>query len=275
MSELAVAREQKGRAPEERNRVPVIDRMLDILDIIERRPDGVSIRELSDLLRLPRTTVYRVLNTLLTRGVIKRNSAGAFLLGPRLLTLATTLLGSRGHDLAESAKPHLKRFSESTGEACKISVRDGDQVLVLAIESGTREYGLSLKAGRLLPLHAGAASKVIMAGLPQEEIDRLLRLPMRAYTPRTITDADKLLDELRKIRRRGWGLDNSEYSNGMLAFAAPVCDRNGAVVAAVSCPFLDNHEPTRRERIKLAVIATAKAISDSFSGGRPERGARR
>ena len=243
------------------NRVPIIDRMMEILAIVERRAEGANIRTLTEGLGVPRSTVYRILTTLQFHDMVRRNAAGAYVLGPRVLSLAARVARVSGADLAEVAAPYLRRLSAATGEASKLSVRDGDAILVVLVIGGANEYGLTLKQGRMLPIHTGAASKLILAHLPEDDITRLLAAPLRAYTSRTITDPKKLLAELRKIKRQGWAQDPSEYSNGVNAFAAPVRDAEGNVVAAVSIPFVDDRDAARAEQIRAAVIATADEIS--------------
>ena len=248
----------------ERNRVPVIERMMDMLELIARRPDGLTIRELTETLEMPRSTVYRILSTLEPRGVVHRGSSGAYVLGAKLVELAGRVADGAGYDLVEIASPHLEKLSAELGEACKISVRDGDAVLVLATRSGSHAYGLTIAPGRKLPLHAGAASKVLMAHLEPQEIERLLRLELHAFTPRTITDPKKLRTELARIRREGWSFDKGEYSHLVRAYAAPVVDPHARVIAAVSIPFLNDKEPDRQEVIRQGVIRTAKAISEAL-----------
>ena len=139
-----------------RHRIPVIDRMLDVLFLMEKREIGVSIRELVDTLKLPRTSLYRILNTLEHRQMVRRNREGQYRLGPRLAALAAHVVPDI--DLPAIAAPHLRRFVNETGDACKLSVVDGDEVLVIAAADGKREYALSVAPGQRLPLHAGAAS---------------------------------------------------------------------------------------------------------------------
>ena len=253
-----------GTAEETRrnNRVPIIDRMMEILAIVERRADGASIRELCAGLDIPRSTAFRILTTLQHHDMVRRSRAGTYVLGPRLLALAARVTRIHGADLTEIATAHLRQLSASTGESSKLSVRDGNGILVIAVVSGPHEYGLTLKQGRSLPLHAGAASKLLLANLEEDEIQFLLRTKLRAYTTRTIVDPKKLAAELRKIRRQGWSQDAGEYSNGVHAFAAPIRDAHGKVIAAVSIPYLDARDVARSAKIRAAVIATAAAISN-------------
>ena len=257
-NELAIGRR-------EGNFVPVIERMLDILDVIERRSDGVSIRELSDLLEMPRSTVYRILNTLEAREVVRRGLSGAYVLGPRLLSLAANVSIGPGVDLANIAIPYLERLSLSTGEASKLSIRDGDGVLVLAAVQGSGEYGLNIKPGRKLPLYAGAASRVLLAHLGDEEIARVLKSSLQKYTDRTISDPRKLAKELKQVRAQGWAFDSGEYSPGVNAVAAPVQSKLGETVAAISIPFLSTQEESRIAKLRAAVCAAAMALSKDLA----------
>src|SRR4051794_37758291 len=233
-----------------KHRIPVIDRMMDVLFLLEKRTSGATIRDLVDLLGLPRTTVYRILNTLQFHDVVRRSSDGNYRLGPRLLALAARTIGdAHDFDLAPLSKPHLERLAEQTGEACKVSVRDGDGILVVAGAQGTREYALAVVPGQRLPLHAGAASKVLLAFMPKAELGEFLTRPLARYTGRTLSDKKRLQAELARIRRQGWAQDKGEYAPSIHAFAAPIPNRSGQVIAALSVPFLAGASPAHMEKI--------------------------
>ena len=256
MTELA------SRSGSTAHRIPVIDRMMEMLFVLEQRPDGATIRDFVESLRLPRTTVYRILNTLQRHDVVSRSSQGAYRLGPRLLGLAARSIGNtQGFDLAALAKPHLESLSAETGESSKISVIDGEDLMVVAASTGKREYALTVVPGQRLPLHAGAGGKTLLAYLSEDEIDRRLRLTLRRYTPRTLTDPRRLRRELAAIKRLGWAQDKGEYSSSIHAFAAPVLNRNGAVVAALSAPFVAGAQAVHMEEIRLAVVAFASRLA--------------
>jgi len=224
----------------------------------------MTIRELTETLEMPRSTVYRILSTLEPRGVVQRSLNGTYALGAKVVELAGSVADGTGYDVVEIAGPYLDGLSAELGEACKISVRDGDNVLVLATRAGSHAYALTIAPGRKLPLHAGAASKVLMAFLEPPEIDRLLKRELSSFTPRTLTDPKKLRAELARIRREGWAYDKGEYSNLVRAYAAPVMDARSKVIAAVSIPFLNDKAPDREDAIRQGVVRTAKAISDAL-----------
>ena len=234
-----------------------------VLGLLEHRPAGVSIRDLCQALGQPRSTIYRILNTLERHAVVRRTLAGNYVLGPRLLEFAAHVRIEGVHeDLARLAQPHLHRLSEETGEASKISVRYGDRVLAIAAAQSTHGYGLTPTVGQDFPLHAGAASKVLLAHVTAEELDTLLAAELSKFTPSTITDPDDLRRELKSIRTQGWAEDRGEHGSSVHAFAAPVLDADGRVIAAVSIPFLADKEQQGREILRSAVIKVGAEISD-------------
>ena len=245
--------------------IPVIDRMMDVLEQLERRPNGATIRELTALLSLPRTTIYRIVNTLQGHDMVRRDDTGAYHLGRRLLSLASHVVaGVSEVDLAALAQPFLDKLSAEIGEGSKLSVIDQDGILVLAAAQGRRQYALTVAPGQRMPIHAGAASKLLLAHLPPEEMAAWLAKPLIAYTPKSLTDPKRLMTELTRIKRLGWAQDRGENAPSIQAFAAPVRDRTGRVVAALSIPYLAGAEASRMEEIRLAAIDAARAISEAM-----------
>ncbi|MDQ0136704.1 DNA-binding IclR family transcriptional regulator [Neorhizobium galegae] len=245
--------------------IPVIDRMMDVLEQLERRPNGATIRELTSLLSLPRTTIYRIVNTLQGHDMVRRDDTGAYHLGRRLLSLASHVAtGVSEIDLAAFAQPFLDKLSAEIGEGSKLSVIDQDGILVLAAAQGRRQYALTVAPGQRMPIHAGAASKMLLAHLPPEEMAAWLAKPLIAYTPKSLTDPKRLMTELTRIKRLGWAQDRGENAPSIQAFAAPVRDRTGRVVAAISIPYLAGAEASRMEEIRLAAIDAARAMSEAM-----------
>lgn len=248
-----------------RHTIPVLDRMMDVLGQIERSTAGLTIRELTDALALPRTTVYRILNTLQQHEVVRRDERGAYHLGRRLVSLAQRVgPAARDLDLAAAAQPFLDRLAADLGEGVKLSVLDTDGVFVLAAAQGRREYALTVAPGQRMPVHAGAASKLLLAHLPPADLDLWLARPLAAYTPKTLTDPKRLRAELARIRRQGWATDRGENGPSIQAYAAPVFAGDGRLVAALSVPFLAGTPPERMEMIRLAAIATAEALATAL-----------
>jgi len=250
-----------------KHRIPVIDRMMDVLVQLERRDGGLTIRDLVGQLHLPRTTIYRILNTLQMHEMVHRDENGAYQLGRRLLGLAAHVAtGASEIDLAAVAQPALERLADDLGEGVKLSVLDRGVVLVLATALGRREYALTVAPGQRMEAHAGAAGKLLLSYLPTSELATYLARPLAACTTRTLTDPKRLRPELSRVRRLGWAHDKGETVPSIHAFAAPVFDTRGEMVAALSVPFLAGTEPDRMEEIRLATIASAKTLTADIPG---------
>jgi DNA-binding IclR family transcriptional regulator len=252
----------RDRRLSDNHRVPAIDRMVEILSLLERHEDGLSIQEFVAACGVPRSTVYRILNSLESHAVVRREVKGRYVLGTRLLGLATRVRrGPGGQDLVALARPHLRRMSARTQEVSKLSVLNAGRALCVEAVPGSSMFTLAPQVGRHYPLHAGAASKVLFAAMDQPDRAAVLARGLQAYTPRTLTDPAKLEAELGRVRRHGWAEDRGEFSISVRALAAPVRDESGAVVAAVSIAYLaELHEP-QGDEFRQAAIETATAIS--------------
>jgi DNA-binding IclR family transcriptional regulator len=149
----------------------------------------------------------------------------------------------------------------SAGHSVKLSVLDREGVLVLAAAQGRRPYALGVAPGQRMPINAGAAGKLLFAFEPPEMQKDWLSRPLAAFTSRTVTDPKRLKVEAARIRRQGWAQDRGESAPSIYAYAAPVRDHDGAVLAALSIPFLYGTDSEQVEFIRLAVINMADEIS--------------
>ena len=250
-----------------KHRIPVIDRMMDVLAQLERREGGLTIRDLVSQLHLPRTTIYRILNTLQLHDVVHRDGNGAYHLGRRLLGLASHVAtGASEVDLVAVAQPHLDKLAHDVGEGVKLSVVDKNSILVLAAAQGKREYALTVAPGQRADAHAGAAGKLLLSYMAETDLAGYISKPLTPYTAKTTTDPRRLRAELARLRRQGWSQDKGETVLSIHAFAAPVFDTRGEMVAALSVPFLAGTEASRMEDIRLATIATGKALTAAIPG---------
>ncbi|WP_244470463.1 IclR family transcriptional regulator [Microvirga vignae] len=251
---------------ENKHTIPAIDRMMQILVALEHNSGpGLTIREIADLLDLPRTGVYRILNTLQRHDIVYRDKTGAYSLGRRLLALASHVASRANHfDIAAFSQPFLERLASELGEGVKLSVIDDEGIIVVAAAQGRREYALTVQPGQRMPIHASAGSKLLLSYLEPDVLNQWLAQPLPAYTSKTVTDPKRLRAELARIRRLGWAQDKGESAPSICAFAAPVFFKQGKLAAAVSVPFLAGAEPSRMEEIRIAAIEAARAITNAM-----------
>ncbi|MGG5819073.1 IclR family transcriptional regulator [Falsiroseomonas sp. HW251] len=251
-----------AEAPAGTHRIPAVERAVDLLEALASAPAGI--RELTARLGIPRSTVYRVLNSLEARGLVVRGAENAYSLGPQLLRLARAV--PSGFDLVAVARPLMDELARALRCSVKLSVREGEVALVVATAESPETYSVTTQVGRRFPLHAGAASKVLAAFGPEEVQARLLAAPLARLTPATITEADALRRVLEEVRRDRLAMDAGEFAPGIRAVAAPVFGPEGICVAALSIPYLDA-EAARRERpIREGLRRCAGAISARLGG---------
>ncbi|MBU1305326.1 MAG: IclR family transcriptional regulator, partial [Alphaproteobacteria bacterium] len=156
---------------------------------------------------------------------------------------------------------------DELGEPTKLSVRDGDKARVIVAILGKHEYSPAPSVGTSYPLHAGAASKMIMAHMSAHDLEQHLAGPMTQYTSKTIVDPDKLRADLARIRKQGFAVEMGEHSATVHAVAAPVYDPGGRFLGALSIPFLADKDATLRERLRLGVIRAAATITARIPRG--------
>lgn len=249
------------------HRSPAVDRAAEILTLLEGSRDGLDINEISDQCGVPRSTVYRILNSLQAHSIVTRNNrTGRYTLGPRLVRLAAQVRSGLGrHELLAIARRHLELLAARTGQASKLSVFDSDLVLSLDTVAGRGEVAVTPHVGSHFPLHAGAASKVLFAALDPDRRAALLAKPLEAFTKATVTDRDKLERELGRVSAQGWALDRGEHNPNIHAVAAPVRNSDGEVVAAISLLYLGLLHPSEGTRFREATIQAADAISGELA----------
>ena len=212
----------------------VLGKALAVLQAVADHPQGVGLPDLAARLGLPRQTVHRVLGQLRDSGLLLRDPVRErFSVGPRLIQLSLASLGA--NNPWAPVRAALQELVDELGETCNIGVLDGlDYVYVDRIEC---EWPLRihLEVGYRMPAHCIAAGKVLLAYLDPELCARLLRSrKLVARTSRTITRVADLEAELEKIRARGYGTNNQENFEGIVAAAVPIRDAGERVVAAVT-----------------------------------------
>jgi IclR family KDG regulon transcriptional repressor len=210
-----------------------VNRALDVLFLFNEEQPEWSVAELSQVLGLHRSIVYRVLSTFEQRGIVTRNhSGGRYRLGLKLIELANVVLANM--DLRQVVHPVMERLVRETGECAFLTVVSEDESVCIHKIESHQQVRVTLTIGGRYPLYAGASNKLLLAYLPPEEIDKVIARGLKQLTPDTITHPDRLREDLAKIRRQGWTFSVGELTPGVAAVAAPLRDSNGDAVAALS-----------------------------------------
>ncbi len=242
-------------------------RAIQILDVVARAPERPSLAEICRVVRLPKATVFRILGTLEHAGLIGREpGARRYESGQRLHEMALHVLR---HSPANAARHAiLEELVEQIGETCNLVVPDHQHIRYLDRVEAAWPLRVSFKPGSLVPLCASASGKLFLGMMGRRARERFVRsAPLVGFTPNTLTEPDRLMDELEAIRRRGWSSDNEEYLTGICCLAVPVRNRRGEVVAAVAA-----QGPSARMRVDLArellpqLHDAAQRIGQTFDG---------
>ncbi|HWF57884.1 MAG TPA: IclR family transcriptional regulator, partial [Candidatus Dormibacteraeota bacterium] len=226
------------------------DRMLRILEAFGARERDVSLGELADRVGLPKSSVHRLLTTLIAHGFIDRDpGTRRYTLGIRLFELGSAALHERG--LHGAAQPLLQELSRRTGETCHLAVLSGIEAVYVYKVEGPATISMSSRVGGRAPAHATSIGKVLVAWGSAELLEDVRAHPMAAWTTHTITSVEALDAELRAVRLRGYALDLGEYAEGLNCIAAPVRDQGGGVMAAlgIAGPRTRIEEPRLAELI--------------------------
>jgi IclR family acetate operon transcriptional repressor len=222
-------------AARRRDSVQSLDRAFDLLEALASAGElGVS--DLAARTGLVPSTAHRLLATLAKRGYVTQSSeSGRYLLGYKLVEV-TSGLEHRLARLRAVARPHLEGVQRATGETVNLVVLDGERVVYVDQVEGSRSVRMFTAVGTATPAHTTGAGKAILAFGPPERVLALYgdREPLERMTPRTLTTLEALRDDFRRIRRRGYAIDNEEHEEGVGCVATAVCDHTSAPCAAIS-----------------------------------------
>lgn len=251
-----------------------LDKALDVLDAVGDAPAGLSQPELAARLGLPRTTLYRLLGTLVARGLLRRDpSRRVYGLGARCFEYARSAYAMP--DLVAAASVELRALRDMTGETTYLATRDGHEVISLERCDGAHSQRSHTALGQRKPLHCTSQGKAILSALPAEQRDAIVKeLHLTPVTPRSITDRRRLATELRLTATRGWSIDDEEIVPGVRCCGAPIVDSEGQVRGAIS--VAGPAFCLTMERLALVgpeVAEAARRIGAQLSATQPARAA--
>jgi DNA-binding IclR family transcriptional regulator len=254
--------------------VQVVVRALSVLRALSGEQRGLTMGELSERLRVPLASTHRMLAVLETERFVTRSTSNRrYFLGPAARDLGRT-------DMARESPlvtPHeaVAAASRATGETVFLAELVGSGVICLALAESRHPLRVFVRVGQEMPLHAAAAARVLLAGLPSAEARGLLerRTPLVAFTDDTPSTVDQAMDRLAVIDRRGYDICHSELDENVWAVSAPVRSSTDEVVASVTlaAPMQRVADAAAREAAAAAVLDAAAAMSADLGWvGSPE-----
>ncbi|HWP45086.1 MAG TPA: IclR family transcriptional regulator [Blastocatellia bacterium] len=249
-----------------------VERALAILEAIGERSSGMTNSEISRWLSIPKSTASYILRTLEQRGYLQRErGTGRYRLGLKVLALSRGV--DSGTDIKRVALPVLERLVERSNLTAHLAVLDRGEAVYIEKVDSPGFIKMDTWVGKRMEIHSTGVGKVLVAGLPQAEIEAIVKARgLRKLTPKTITSPAKFLREIEKVRDRGYSIDDEENSLGARCVAAPVMDAAGRVIAAVGVSGTVN-QIDRASIARVAEMArdAARRISKQFGYPAPAR----
>jgi DNA-binding IclR family transcriptional regulator len=242
--------------------VNVLERTFRILDAFSTNAQELSVTELIPKLRLPKSTVHRLVMVLERHGYVERSSTGdKYHLGAKLVQLGMHALTSI--DLGRVAMPHLERLVKQTGETAHLGVLRDGEIISLFHSQSAHVLRPPTTVGRRIPVYCTSLGKAILAFLPEGEKKRILAdIHFKAYTPKTIKRISEFKAQLTRVRNAGYATDNEEFEEGLRCIGAPVRDHSGDVIAAISIAMPSVRMKKHRvPQLTRAVVKTAAELS--------------
>jgi DNA-binding IclR family transcriptional regulator len=237
-----------------------------ILDILGQSPQGISIREVSAKIKLPKGTIHRLLSSLSYFGYVRQDSKTRdYILGFKLVELGNLLLSQL--DLRKVAEPFLRDLSERSQETVHLAFLDRNEIVYLdKVEMDHSSSGLRMAShvGLRNPAHSCAVGKVLLSHLSEAELDQLIQEKgLAKRTENTLIDPAQLKEHLKSVRNQGYAIDDEENERGIRCVAAPIYNEAGKVVAAISIsgPAFRITKKLIQEKLKKEVVETAFKIS--------------
>jgi DNA-binding IclR family transcriptional regulator len=244
---------------------------LQLLSAFSAHERHLSLADLTSRTRIPRATAFRLLSTLEEEGFVAKEGS-EYRLGFKCFVLGN--VAAADLDLRREAHPHLVALRDATGETTQIAILHNWQVVYLERVLSLQPVGyMTSRAGAILPAYCTGLGKALLAYESEADVIAWSATQtFKAHTPNTITSVERLLDELRAIRARGYAIDEQEREVGVRCVAAPVRDHEGDVVAAISAAGPSERMPRQLVGSELAarVAAAAAAISERL-GHTPTR----
>lgn len=242
-----------------------VQRALYILERLSSLKDGATASELAREIGVNRSTVFRLMETLIEKGFVRQSvRTKRYYLTMKVFTLGSKLLAQM--DIRNQARGVLEQLQKETGHTIHLGIRDNYEVVYIDKIMGSGPIQMYSSIGKRAPLYCTGLGKAILAFFKERELeDYIQTVKFKKYTPNTITDPKDLLIELENIRNKGYALDLEEHENGIRCVGAPIFDHNDEVIGSISVAaisvFLGNKDI---EEYAPLVFSASKTISKNI-----------
>ena len=244
-----------------------VRRALGIFELMMARAKPVAMSEIIEALAIPKSTAYELVHTLSRAGYVTaagRNS-GLFL-GHKLFALGMAYRSQV--DLLKDGGRIVEELRDSTGETVQLSILDNQLMLVLLKEEGIKPLRIISQVGSRVPVNWAASGRLLVSDLDDKQLRKLLTQTVcQSPSGRANTDVDSLMGEIRRFRKRGYGIEVNEANEHAGCVAAPVIDNSGRCIAAISIVVPEQRlAKGNREQLIAAVRQAAEKLTQRMGG---------
>jgi DNA-binding IclR family transcriptional regulator len=238
-----------GKMQDSKGAVKSADRVLDLFELLNQSSSGLTHSEIADHLGIPKSSLSQLLRNLMARHYVAYLPADkVYQLGERLDELARRK--SRMRELSVLAQPALERLTKETRESAFLNIRNGDNAKLVAREIGPQQLVTVLQVGELMPLHATAAGRAILAFLPRRvQEEYIARAQFEGLTDKSVGTPVELVKRLEEVERERLCVAEDELILGVTGISAPVLGENGEALASLtlSMPSVRFNASVRRD----------------------------
>jgi IclR family KDG regulon transcriptional repressor len=252
--------------PKERYLINSILRASNILKCFSGDKTHFKITELARHLGLDRSTTYRILLSLEKAGFVQKDEeSGTYSLGLAAFEIGSAYLMQT--DLIQASKPIMADLASKVQETVHLAVLSDIEIVYVDKVDSPRTLGVMSKLGQRGPLHCTSLGKTLLAFQPEDEQERIIqKIRMNPFTSRTITSKQKLIEELRIVKKQGYALDRREIEEDVECIGAPILNHLGNVIAALSISGPQRKIGTPREKQFIHDVVKAAAMISSKMG---------
>jgi DNA-binding IclR family transcriptional regulator len=238
-----------------------LEKGIQILDLVAQSNRELSTTEIYTTLGIPKATAFMILNVLERHALLKKTANGRYVIGVKLYKLGLAYISEL--DIVKVARPHLEALMRQTRFTTHLGTLDDGRVLFIDKVEPNTFVRFSTFPGMRSDIHMSSLGKAIAAHLPEDDLARIIaQVGLGAYTPKTITQLDRFMQELEKVRSDGYAIDDEEGELNVRCIGAPIFDGSGKMVAAVSITALVSQLPeTAFRETGQRVYETAARIS--------------
>ncbi len=243
-----------------------IQRALDIVECFTNKEQELSLNEISGKVKLNKSTIHGILNTLLLNGYIDQNHDNSkYMLGKKFISksgiVPSNLL------FKNFSEKYVQPLSEKYNVTSHLLIYEQKELYTLKLYiPSSAYYAISSIIGKRIPFHATASGKIILAYMDQEEFNRYLTInPLKPFTPKTITDISLLETNLATIRKQGYSLEDEEVELGVFSIACPIFNQFNKIFATVSISASVSQD-NNLDEIIADLKAAARKISAEYRG---------